>query len=47
MSEPASSKTLNEPGTLAASFAPVGLDVIVREIATCFLYGYGTSGPLS
>ena len=47
MGEPVSSKTLNEPVTLAASFAPVGLDVIVREIATCFLYSYGTSGPLS
>ena len=47
MGEPVSSKTLNEPGTLAASFAPVGLDVIVGEIATCFLYSYGTSGPLS
>ena len=47
MSEPVSSKALNEPVTLAASFTAVGLDVIVREIATCFLYGYGTSGPLS
>jgi 2-polyprenyl-3-methyl-5-hydroxy-6-metoxy-1,4-benzoquinol methylase len=36
-------KNFYEPVALAASFAAVGLDVIVRETATYFLYGYGTS----
>ena len=36
-------KNFYEPTSLAASFAAAGLDVIVRETATYFLYGCGTS----
>lgn len=37
-------KNFYEPVALAARFASNGLDVIVRETATYFLYGYGTLG---
>lgn len=40
-------KNFYEPASLADSFAAAGLDVIVRETATYFLYGYGTPGHLS
>lgn len=36
-------KNFYEPASLAASFAAMNLNVIVRETATYFLYGYGTS----
>lgn len=36
-------KNFYEPTSLAASFAAAGLDVIVRETATYFLYGCGAS----
>lgn len=35
-------KNFYEPASLAASFAAVGLEAIVRETEAFFLYGYGT-----
>ena len=37
-------KNFYKPVSLAARFASFGFDIVVRETATYFLYGYGTQG---